>query len=69
MSRAAVAPQVQAPQPDISAGPRLGLRPCRPPGLSGRLLLAGFAGLAPDSPVGSRPRAEITRLAAVPSHS
>lgn len=32
MSRAAVAPQVQAPQPDISAGPRLGLRPLPPSG-------------------------------------
>lgn len=32
MSRAATAPQLQAPQPDISAGPRPGLRPLLPSG-------------------------------------
>lgn len=32
MSRAATAPQLQAPQPDISAGPRPGLRPLLPLG-------------------------------------
>lgn len=32
MSRAATAPLLQAPQPDISAGPRSGLRPLLPSG-------------------------------------
>lgn len=50
MSRAATAPQLQAPQPDISAGPRPGFSPALLRVSGARVLLAGRADQAPDPP-------------------
>lgn len=65
MIRAATAPQLQAPQPDISAGPRPGFSPCSSPESQepDSYLQAALARLRTFPPT-PRPGADFTRLAA-----